>query len=95
MHPNNESIIKKKTVRSADITITYRLLENRCTESNCYSILTTMTADAAETDFYIPDITTSKNTAIAILQKMYQNFVLPSEIPFLFSDGVFEDILLE
>ena len=95
MQPNNESIIEKKAVRSDDITITYRLLENRYTGNNSYSVLITMTENAIETDLYIPDIATSKNSATGIFKKMYQNLVLPSEIPFLFSDGAFEDIFTE
>ena len=95
MQPNNESIIEKKAVRSDNITITYRLLENNCAENNSYSVLITMAENAIETDLYIPDIATSKNTATGIFKKMYQNLVLPSEIPFLFSDGAFEDIFTE
>ena len=95
MHQNNEPIIEKKTACSDDITITYRLLENRCTGNNSYSVLITMAENDTETDLYIPDIATNKNTATGIFKKMYQNLVLPSETPFLFSDGAFEDIFTE
>ena len=89
-HFYNDSIIEKKQRSLNDMTLTYRLFENSSGGDPIYSMLITMAEKSSETDFYIPDISVCKETALHIFQRIQKLLVLPSETPFLFSDGAFE-----
>lgn len=91
-HFYNSSIIEKKALKLDGFTVTYRLLENSSEDGARYSLLVSMAEKDAETDLYIPDISICKSTALKIFKTMYESTVLPSEAPFLFSDGAFENI---
>ncbi len=92
MHFYNDFIIEKKTLELENLTVTYRLLENGAEEDTRYSLLISMTEKSTETDLYIPDISICKSNALEIFKTMHESLVLPSEAPFLFSDGAFENI---
>ncbi len=90
-HFYNDTIIEKKNLALKNMTLTYRLLENNV-DKTVYSLLITMSEKNAETDLYIPDISISKETALRIFRMVSKGLVLPSETPFLFSDGAFDEI---
>lgn len=91
-HFYNDSIIEKMTLELEDFTVTYRLLESSSEDGARYSLLVSMAEKDSETDLYIPDVSICKSTALKIFKTMHESTVLPSEVPFLFSDGAFENI---
>lgn len=86
----NNSMITKRTLSSNDITITYRLFENNAGGLLFYSALLTMEKDGVQEDRYIPELSSDKISALNIFHIMHKNFVLPSEIDALFSEGMFD-----
>ncbi|MBE6654612.1 MAG: hypothetical protein E7608_04060 [Ruminococcaceae bacterium] len=88
----NDAIIEKKMLSLENMTLTYRLFENSSGGYPVYSLLITMSEKSAETDLYIPDISISKDTALRIFRTVSEKLVLPSETPYLFSDGAFDEI---